>query len=377
MPLRSNPPVRRDASCRRRTALLASALAVLAVVAGSGLRAQPAAAAAPPEFFGVAPQAPVDERDFELMATDNVGGVRAVIYWPSVEIAPGVYHWGEVDASVGRAAAAGVRFLPVLYGTPEWALSKRRYRQCGITCGPSSARSREAFARFAAAAVARYGPGGEFWTSAPQPYLPIVAWQIWNEQNSPKYFGPRPHVRGYARLLNAAAARIRSVDPNADVVIGGMWGPPWTDAVVPTERYLEELYRVRGVRAAADSIAVHPYAGRLDQVSAQLRGIRDVARRSGDRGVGLWVTELGWASGGPRHQPLVKTPREQASLLRQSFEFLLRKRKAWHIRGVYWYSWRDTSSSAGICAWCPRSGLRTRAGTAKPAARAFRQVAAR
>jgi polysaccharide biosynthesis protein PslG len=366
---------------------LIALVAVAGVLAGAvAVRVAPATAAAPPEFFGVSPQAPVDERDFAMMATDNVGGIRGVISWPSVETSPGTYHWGEVDRSFALAASAGIRMFPVLYGAPKWAMSPSRYRQCGITCGPSAPRAREAFARFAAAAAARYGPGGAFWqetaTQPPPsggaiPYLPVTAWQVWNEQNSPKYFGPRPHVRGYARLLKTTARRIGAVDPNADVVIGGMWGPRSANAVIPTETYLEDLYRVDGVRAAADSIAVHPYAGELEQVKTQLRGIRVVAQRAGDRGVGLWVTELGWASGGPRKQPLVKTPREQATLLRDAFEFLLLKRTAWHIRGVFWYSWRDTRASAGICEWCPRSGLRQIGGGAKPAARAFRRIAAR
>jgi hypothetical protein len=375
-------------------AILLSALVLL------GLPPAPAAEAKVSRaFFGVVTQSRLEAADLELMRTDGVGIVRQLFLWPAIEPSPGGYDWRETDAAVGQAAAVGIRIFPVLYGTPAWAQSAKMERRCGMTCAPRSPEAKRGFARFAGAAAARYGPGGTFWTDPPPPPpageppppdpclipplvckratgdLPIAAWQIWNEQNSPTFFGPRPDPRRYAALLADAAKRIRREDRGAEVLLGGMWGPPGTKKVIPTQEYLQRLYRVRGVRSAFDSIAVHPYAGRFSSVVGQLRRIRKVVQRAGDGGVGTWVTELGWASGGPRGEALVKTPSQQAKLLRASFRLLLRKRKAWNVRSVHWYSWRDTATNAAICKWCPKSGLRTSDGGEKPSIRAFRKFA--
>jgi len=291
-----------------------------------------------------------------------------------------------------RASEAGVEVFPVLYGVAGWAMSKRMSRRCGLACAPTTPEARQGFARFAAAAVARYGPGGSFWArSQPPPpgdpcavppllckrgsaQSPIEAWQIWNEQNSPKYYAPKVNVRGYAALVKEAGKAIRAEDPRADVVLGGMWGPPATDAVVPTLRYLERLYDVRGSRSTFDSIAIHPYGAEFASVKNQVRGTRRLVTRVGDSKVGIWVTELGWASGGPKDSPLVKSRREQAALLRRSYRFLIKKRIPWRIRSVHWYSLRDDRAGAEVCDWCPRSGLRTSAGAEKPAAAAYRRL---
>jgi hypothetical protein len=179
-------------------------------------------------------------------------------------------------------------------------------------------------------------------------------------------------VRVYGTLLERSAAAIRAEQPQAEIVIGGMWGPPDTDAVVPVRRYLKKLLRDPGFRDAFDAVALHPYGPDLRTVFSQVRDGRRVLNRGDAADAGIWVTEVGWASGGPRREPLVTSKRKQATLLHKSFERLIRKRGAWDIRGVHWYSWRD--SSHGLCKWCKKSGLRTKSGALKPAARVFRKL---
>jgi len=377
--------------------IIAGAGVLLAsLLAGAVLAVEPASAKKPPnDFYGVVPQVALESEDFTQMQGDRVGIVRQLFLWPAIEPYRGQYDWSLTDEVMRQASSTGIEVFPVLYGTPSWAQSEKMNSRCGVTCAPSTQQARAGFARFARAAVARYGPGGTFWTHPPPPQpppsdpclvppllckrgglgeTPIEVWQVWNEQNSPKYYGPKVNVGQYARLIAQTSKEIRREDRKADVVLGGMWGPPGTDSVVPTVRYLERLYRVRGSRSSFDSIAVHPYAGRFASVKGQLRGTRRLATRVGDGNVGIWVTELGWASGGPQGQALVKTPAEQARLLRKSFRFLIRKRVEWRIRSVHWYSWRDTDSRAQICSWCPESGLRTSSGGEKPAAATFRAL---
>ncbi len=52
--------------------------------------------------------------------------------------------------------------------------------------------------------------------------MPVTSWQIWNEPNFPVYWGGKPNATAYARMVIAAAAGIRAVDPNAYIVSAGL-----------------------------------------------------------------------------------------------------------------------------------------------------------
>jgi polysaccharide biosynthesis protein PslG len=376
---------------RRSRARWAAPLAILAVAAALiGTTVTERAEAKPPaEFFGVVIAGQTTPEDFRNMAATGIRTLRLLVFWPSVESSPGSFNWGSYDYFIGQAAQNGIRVFPTLYGTPTWAHTLAGTGDCGSSCAPQGNASRMAFANFARAAAERYGPGGDFWSGdcgllceQPPPCacstpVPVHSWQLWNEQNSAKYFAPRPDPVSYAHLLFETSAAIRAVDPSAEIVLGGMWGPRTTAAVVPAATYLKRLYAVPDVERTFDAIAVHPYSPSLFGVLDQIRTVRRATRRAGDGGVATWVTELGWASGGPRNVGLVKTPRGQGRLLTRSFEALIERRRAWRIRGITWYAWRDATAAETDCTWCPRAGLWTRSGREKPAGRAYRRIAKR
>jgi hypothetical protein len=54
---------------------------------------------------------------------------------------------------------------------------------------------------------------------------------------------------------------------------------------------------------------------------------------------------------------------------------LFLKRRAYRLRGVFWYSWRDKLGGESICDWCGHPGLRHSDGSPKPAWDAFVRVA--
>lgn len=207
---------------------------------------------------------------------------------------------------------------------------------------------------------------------------PIRVWQIWNEQNSSKYFAPKVDVKKYAQLLKAASAAIKKVDPGADVVMGGMWGPDSAKKVVmPIAEYLKKLYAVRHAERTFDSIALHPYSASASGALAQLDTARRVANNEGDRGVGIWVTEIGWASGGPADEPYVKGEKGQARLLKSALGKMEKRRERYNLRGIFWYSWRDKEGGEKICDWCGNAGLRELDGSAKRAWKEFSRLAKR
>jgi polysaccharide biosynthesis protein PslG len=329
--------------------------------------------------IGVVPQRQLDGDALARMNAAGLESMRLWFSWGVVEPERGQYNWASLDFAVAGAASQELRVLPFLFGEPDWAAHLDAH-ECGDECltyAPSSTDTRDAYAAFAQAAVERYGPDGVFWEAHPElPYVPIRSWQIWNEQNSPVFFRPRVDPESYAALLETAAAKMRAADPDAEIVLGGVFSARDTDeGVVGSAHYLEQLYRVPDVTDSFDAIAVHPYAGRVPQVFAQVDAVREAAEAAGDGDVGLWVTELGWASDGPPSENLVTTPEGQATKLERSFGTLIGRRDQYQLRGIYWYSWRDTEPGGAVCSWCGFSGLIGREGEPKPAYEALRTVA--
>lgn len=331
--------------------------------------------------FGVVPQQQLLENDYRAISHGRVRSLRLPVYWPRVEPEPGRLDWSGYDVLVGQAARRGITVLPYLYGSPGWSA-----RFDGVDCtsdcsryAPRSPGTRAAFAFFASEAVRQYGPGGRYWAAHPGvPYRPIGSWQVWNEQNSAKYFAPEPDVAGYAALLERTAGAIRSVDPGSEIILGGMWGPDGSKEVVPTSTYLNRLYEQPGASGSFDSLALHPYSSGVDGMLAQIRSARSAARRGGEKRPALWITELGWASDGPAGHYLVKGRRGQAEILRDSYSALLERSDRWRLRGAYWYAWEDTAPTDGfICLWCPGAGLRSASGEGKPAWRSMKRLTRR
>ena len=89
----------------------------------------------------------------------------------------------------------------------------------------------------------------------------------------------------------------------------------------------------------------------------------------------MWVTEIGWAGARPAGEPLRQGPGGQARVLTRALSAYKRERRSFHLRGVFWYSWRDKQGGDAICEWCGHAGLRAKNGSAKPAWRAFVRVA--
>ncbi|MDX6581468.1 MAG: polysaccharide biosynthesis protein PslG [Solirubrobacterales bacterium] len=354
---------------------LAGSLALAVLPAG--------APAAPRGFFGVMPQGPLSADDYAGMGAAGVGTLRLQLSWAAIDAGPaaGGYDWSDADAVVAGAARNRIRALPVVTGTPAWviALDGRRCGRRGCPpFAPTGSAALAAWRAFLTAAVDRYGPAGAFWADNPSlPQLPVRVWQVWNEQNSPSYWEPRPDVDAYARLLDAAHEAITQRDPEAKLILGGMFATPLggLGPAITAARFLARLYRHRGARRDFDGVAAHPYAAKLSGVREQINLLRDRMDAAGDERAGLWITELGWASGGAPN-PLNRGLDGQASRLRQAFAYLLRKRRALRIENVTWYSWRDDPGVlAGRCAWCPDSGLLNADGTAKPSLGVFAEFA--
>jgi hypothetical protein len=361
----------------RWRAVVATLLASVCVLAG----ASRAEAATPSGFFGVMTQTNVKTSDIDRMGQAKVGTYRFALDWASVDPTQAAddYNFGGVDALVRAGAINNIRMLPYIVGTPGWAAALDNANcavaanKCGVFAVHTAA-GLNAWKKFVADVVARYGPNGVFWQQNPDvPERPIRAWQIWNEQNSPTFYKPKPNVKRYAKLLAASHDAIKAVDPDAEVVTGGMFGTPLhgRKPAISAWDFLSSLYDVKGAKRDFDGVGIHPYAGQFRKVKAQIDLMRDAIKSGHDSGVDTWITEIGWASSGPRN-PLVRGAKGQAQRLRDAFNYLLSKRRAMHLQTVIWYSWQDNPDpNSNLCEWCPGSGLLGDDGAEKPSFNAF------
>jgi hypothetical protein len=363
--------------------LAAAAVAGAVVFVGGGdpvPRDPPGSSTRPPRaevtpFLGLTnerlialPREEVDEV-LDVQARLRVGLLRQTFDWSEIEPAPGRHDFARYDALMEALAARGIEVLPILFNPPPFRSSAPRRDARRGTYPP---RRPADMVAFGAALARRYGPAGTFWRERPAlQKVPIRAWQVWNEPSLPAYWPEGPDPAAYARLLAGTAAGIRRVDPRASIVSAGL---PETRIGVPFDRYLAGLYRAGG-DASFDVLAIHPYSRTAGGTVRAVERARRMMDRRGDRSP-IWVTEIGWASGGPP-SPFTVGERGQARRVRATLLALAERRRELRVRGVVYFNWQDGEVyEGGSDFWGLHTGLLPLIGRPKPAFRAFEEAAA-
>jgi polysaccharide biosynthesis protein PslG len=316
-------------------------------------------AAAPRAFYGVMAAKDPDATEIARMGAGKVGTLRINFVWSAVQpTASSPLTWDYYDAIIGAAAQQGIRVLPTVYSTPTWAAAKDNHP-------PSKAHFGD-FQTFVHEAAARYGSNGTFWSTHPEvPKLPVIDWQLWNEMNSPSFWYRKPNAKQYVALLRVFNAGIKSADPSAKIILGGLFRTPRILHGVNLDRYLPAIYRAKA-KPLFDAVAMHPYATTPRDALRDVRETRQIMAQFKDKKAKLWITEVGWATGGVS-TALTVSPQRQATYLRKTFGILASNRKRMKIAGVVWYSWRDLPG--GI--WFNHTGLFTESLDPKPSWSAF------
>jgi hypothetical protein len=329
----------------------------------------PAAMALPSGFWGVSPQAPPSVEQFQRLRAGGVDSVRIPISWAATQPFSGAEtNFSASDQLVAGAAAAGLNVLPFVYDAPSWAVTQARVpgsrARAPKTLPVKTGAQRGAWANFLKLVVARYGPGGSFWAANPGlPAMPIGTWQIWNEENF-KYFVTRPSPSDYGKLINVSYAAIKSVDPGAKLILGGLFARPGEAKFKrkPPEAYyatdfLDQMYRLTpGIKNKFTGIALHPYTAKYQLLTPEIEEVRTVLKARHDPNKKLWITEIGWSSEppDPAHDAFAKGPAGQAQQLKGAFRLFKAKAVKWKLQRIYWFSVDD---QPGICNFCGGSGL--------------------
>jgi hypothetical protein len=293
----------------------------------------PIAAAATTAPFGVASLATMIGGDAAVYRDDaaairNVGAswVRVVIQWHKLEWTRGVYEWGAFDNAIDAALANHLNVLVLITGpAPLWAQPPGTE----ITANGNPPADPATFGNITRIVAERYKKS-------------VRNWEIWNEPNVPEYFVP-VDVPRYAALLRAAYASIHAVQPDANVMSGGL-SSNW-HGVEPAD-FVRQLYDA-GAGDSFDSVGMHPYtfpyaitedpAGR----GASIMNIYNVMSSHGQSNKKIWLTEYGQATG---TNPAAVSEQRQAEIL---VDFLNRASGLSFLGPSFLFTTKDLSSDPG------------------------------
>jgi len=357
----AGPLARLHGASRRLLSLLG-----LAVLLGTAVMATPAITAAaqaaqPAASSPVATPAPLHFGvvDGNLMAwtpaqinakldTASALGVKFIreqLSWAAIEPQPGVYNWTPVDNLVSAVAAHHMQLLALIDFTPGWAQPVG----CGsFKCPPADPSQ---FAAFAAAASARYAPYG------------VHDWEIWNEPNIVNFWRPAPDPAAYSRLLALTAAALRSTDPQAFIVTGGLAPTADANGNIDQLSYLRGLC-ANGALGVTNAVGVHPYSAPVgpdyyapwnawSQLAQTATSDRSIMSSCGAGSKQLWATEYGAPTNGPgalataSNLNLTAHPDHvdeafQAIMATQAVQYAASQ--SW-FGALFWYSYQDLGTS--------------------------------
>jgi hypothetical protein len=322
-------------------------------------------------LFGTADWEPASAEEFHRMAIGGLSSLRVQFYPRVVEPTPGVRDWRLYDQLIGDGARSGITIEPLLFGVPAWVSDNAAMLPTRTQAGTNE------WFDFVRDAASRYGPGGSFWRQNPSiPAHPITGWEVWNEPNINLFTGSPSGATPaeYAGLLRLTRAALNAAGPGNRVFVGGLYRRPKPGDGIRMTRYLQRLYKLRHGKSLFDGVAIHPYATRPLQVLQVTQSIRRLMNRNGDRRKPIWITELGWTTGGQYWgQSLYRTTlTQQANRVGRTAALLVAHRKQLGLQKVIWHTWRDRALPDDF--WDGYMGLFTVDGVPKPAWNALTRV---
>ncbi len=282
----------------------------------------------------------------DLVVQAGAGWAREDIHWWRIQPTPNTWDWSFTDQAMRELIRRQVKVVGVLGHPPGWATGYPYDNPADISF---YAPNPQQFAGFAQAVAQRYGRY-------------VHHWEIWNEPDNPLFWKPAPDARAYSDMLRASAAAIRSADPQAKILIGGL---------NPFDTTFLQGIADAGAWDSFDILAVHPYVDpetpESGNIGASLDAMRALSARYGARP--FWVTEIGWASGpGDRDRTGRSDAQDQANYLMRSSLLLWRA----GVERIFWYTLKDDQNNPyGLFAY--GSG-RADFSQAKPAFSAFQTL---
>ncbi|TDP95201.1 hypothetical protein [Labedaea rhizosphaerae] len=185
--------------------------------------------------------------------------VRSYVFWGGVEPAPGQYTWDAVDALLSQVDGDDEVWLTVCSSSP-WGT-----REATDFLPPSPPHDLSQYGSFVRALVARCGGRVKYWQCDNEPSNGPLLWA-----------GSAPE---YVAQLREFFAAVKSVDPEATVVLGGCgYDVHSSPAGSPPRQFFDHL--VSAGRDHFDAFSVHLY-GRPEAIPSIVDDVRSMMRAHG------------------------------------------------------------------------------------------------
>ena len=279
------------------------------------------------------------EKTLQMARDAQLGWAKQHFPWEDIEIRKGKFWddrlnkstWEKYDRIVDTARRMNIQIIARLDRPPTWARQDNSVPEAP----PDNIND---YADFVGAVVEHYKGR-------------IQYYQIWNEPNIYPEWGNRPiDPDAYVRLLKAASARAKSVDPNVRILSAPL---AQTLEIGPRNlselRFLEAMYQA-GAGESFDILFANGYGFDLPPDDApnpdvlnfqRVLLVRDIMVRNGDGAKPVWFNEFGW-NAAPETFPIDKllwkrvTEAQQAEWAVQAIESA---RANWDWAGVFciWY----------------------------------------
>jgi hypothetical protein len=246
--------------------------------------------------------------EIALMRMLGFASSRSDMTWNNIQPTPGVWNWETTDKIYDLFEREGITPAPVLsYGT-KWATTGDANSSDWHQWNNTPPRN-EDFAKYAAAAVKRYGHLTRYW-------------EIWNEPDIDFWLGT---VEQYTALVDATVPAIKAVQPEAQIMNGGFSEVRRRPDFIPT--YLKT------VRNRPDIFAVHTH-GHFENLLRAETTVNDYLAGAGLTGTNkpqVWLNEAGFSNARGASET------EQAMQLVKKMSYS----PAAGFMGYTWYDLRD------------------------------------
>ncbi len=270
-------------------------------------------------------------KDMELLKRCGVRLLRISFGWDAIEAEKDRYDWLFWDDFVRIAVEEhGITLIPYICYTPKWNAP----RNDTLNFWKKPPLDYDEFGEFVSTLVGRY----KGW---------IRSWELWNEPDIHAYWDGT--VKEYAELVKVGSTAVRTADPSALVVLGGIAGN--TD-------FLLSLFRDFGVSPYVDVVNIHNYfetwnSSPLEAITDYVATVSDIISVYGAN-QSIWVAEVGYSTYRQdgyvsyhysTHFDYEHTPPYQAVHLFRTLTLLLASQK---VAAVAWYEIKDLPTEEAV-----------------------------
>ena len=169
----------------------------------------------------------------------------------------------------------------------------------------------------------------------------VNVWECWNEPSWNTGFGSPGDAVKYTTFLKMAYTKAKAADPNCKVLGGSILGTHNSGL-----NFLKTMYQ-NGAKDYMDAVAYHPYCDPVSPLYPyqtgsgnafwKLKNAKDIMNSYGDTNKNIWITEVGWSTGGTS-----VTEDKQALYIKQALD--LAKSWGW-VETFIIYNWKDSETT--------------------------------